>query len=140
MPADYSIANFDFVALSAPPEYPFAQVGIETHAGIDGFAVWLSGNRGREFQLQSLVDVPGSTPAQAAAAAAQLIRLYRGLIFAGGVDMVWAGFPVAGVEFVVLRVDPVACHGVLLGRGGTLGSSLGVCRANWTLVPREPLP
>lgn len=130
MPADYAIATFDFISLSAPPEYPFAQVSVETHAGIDGFAVWLSGMRGREFQTQSLVDVAD------AATGAALIRLYRNLIWSGPVLMRWAGFDVVGVEFAVLQVDPVDVHGVLLGRGGTLGQSGGVCRANWTLIPR----
>jgi hypothetical protein len=133
---DFKIDRFAFISLSAPPEYPAAQVEIESRAGQDGSALWHLGVRGMPFQMESIVEAPTVSHA------AVLLRLYRQLIAGDPVDMVWGGFEVEGVTYSVLAVEPAqrGIQAVLFGKGGVSGPasvSLGVCRCVWTLLPRQ---
>lgn len=134
MAMQYQLAQFPFIALTGVPEYPRAHLALEVRAGQDGQAVWHLGHFGQPFQLESLVDVAS------AAHGAALLREYRALIHGVPVPLLWAGFPVVGVEFIVLDVEPVprGITSILFGKGSIDGPTVvarGVCRCVWTLLP-----
>lgn len=127
--SQFKIGPFEFINLSKLPSYPTKLLTRETRPGQDGVTLWLGGKVAPVQVLQSVVDC--STLADAEAE----LRAYENLVGAGPVDVVWAGRNQGGVKAIVGGVMPLeeGVHAMVIGIGGTKGTSEAMLRAAWLL-------
>jgi hypothetical protein len=126
-----SIDIWPFLSLKGNPEGPREFVEQLTRAGVDGTAFWLTGFRGRQFTLRSIVDTANLADSLNTFAA------YQGLIGAGLVSLVYGGWDMAGLGYQVMVVDvrQVRAAAIIGMVGGICPPSLGILEADWDLVP-----
>ncbi|MBL9125832.1 MAG: hypothetical protein JNG90_19480 [Planctomycetaceae bacterium] len=126
-----AIGNFEFISLREVPFGLSRQLELIERAGVNGTGIRRTGIRGRPIQLRSHVDTPDT------ASAIEQLELYRALIGADAVNLIWNDVPSydAGYAVVVLDVVPVTARGVVSAVGGLLGGGLGRLEADWTLQP-----
>lgn len=125
-----SIGPHNFISMSQIPSAPQQQLVLETRAGVDGTGIWRVGTAGTQFTVRTTVDV--GTFAQATVK----FREYEKLI-GGGVYGISYGGVTASFLVAVLGVKPIDVDGTAIGVGGILGTSYGIVRAEWQLLPWE---
>lgn len=123
-----SIGSFTFVSLSPYPKAPQARIDIETRPGRDGATLWNIGTHPDPFVLHSLRDCSSQADAQTAAAN------YQAAVGGAPLTLVLNGVT-WGWQVLVLDVEPLEVIGTVYAVGGVLGSSAGLIRAKWTLLP-----
>lgn len=120
-----------FISLGQCPDTTGEQPLVLSRPGVDGVAIWKTGERGRRFELRSAVD------AASMAMARNLFDAYKRSVGGDPVPLVWAGLMVPYLV-VVLDVQPIRITANLLGVGGLSPPSYGWCECNWTLIPMGP--
>jgi hypothetical protein len=140
-----SIGEFTFLTLNGNPEPPKEECLVLSRPGVDGVAVWKTGQRGGKFTLRSAVDAADLTAARAQYAQ------YVASIGGDPVAVVWCDLALQTIEgeafdVIVLDVRPVSIRKILGGVGGLHTPSLGWCECDWDLVAvphttsEEPAP
>lgn len=95
----YSIGQFAFISLTGEVEPLKEEIEIVRRPGVDGVGLWKTGSRGRPHTLVSGVDVADVWTAR------YLYSLYRTLIGANPVPMVWQGWSSQQDSFNVVVLD-----------------------------------
>lgn len=128
------IGEFTFINLSRAISGPVQQLVREVRTGRNGVTLWRTGKRADPFQLSSVVDTVDCDSAE------DLLHQYEELVGKDPVLATWQGKNITSRLIVVLNVEPheEGIYGTLIGVGGTLGSSRGMCRCIWTLQPIDP--
>lgn len=123
------IGEFQFISLSRAISGPVQQLVREVRPGVQGVTLWKTGERADPFMLISTEDTADADAAE------DLLHQYEALVGEKAVQVIWQGKNIAPIWVVVLAVEPLeeGIHATLLGIGGTLGSSHGMCRCVWTL-------
>jgi len=128
------IGQFSFLTLEGDPLAIGEEVITKQRAGVNGTAIWLTGQRGRPFKLRSTVD------AFTLGYARHLYGLYR-LLIGQFVDVIWNGSPITNetVRVAVLDVRPVhqRTFAMIGGVGGLCPPSRGWVECDWHLVVIE---
>lgn len=115
-----------FNSIDRMPHGPEVDWVREVRAGVDGTSLWAVGTRGREFQVRTVRDTVDQSQA------INLILTYQGLVGLGPVPIVYQGVTMPWLV-KVLSVEPERTAATVLGRGGILGNSRGICIARWRL-------
>ena len=118
-----SIGAYTFAAMDPQPQTAGHRLQPETKAGVTGVGFWVLGVHGQEYQLTT-VAVGASF---AAAVAAE--PLYRALIAAGPVAVVYGGVGIGSA--IVVDVN-VKAERVLMAQPG---NGQAIARATWRLIP-----
>lgn len=128
------IGEFQFINLSRAISGPVQQLVREVRPGVRGVTFWKTGTRAEPFQLLSVVDAADCDAAE------DLLHQYEAIVGADPVAVIWNGKNLAPRKVVVMAVEPLeeGIHQTLIGIGGTLGVSNGLCRCVWTLNPIDP--
>lgn len=134
MPANNWIGDFQFISLREVPVGIARRLEVIERPAVDGSGIRRVGRGGRPMSLRSNVD-----PATFAAAEG-LMHLYRELIGANPVPLVWNDVPSLSNGYLVLVLDvvPAGCRAIVTSVGG-LNGGLGQLEADWTLLP-VPIP
>ncbi len=124
----YKIGNFQFIDIGHFPIGQKQQVAMESRPGVDGLYFWLTGKRGQPFSVTTVADVENVF------AAGVLMTQYEEVI-GQVVPIVWSDRYLPK-QYVVVDVVPVpdGIRQIVLGVGGLLGTSQGICTAQWTLA------
>jgi hypothetical protein len=127
--AKYKIGPFEFINLTRLPSFPTTHLTREVRPGADGVTLWKHGKTAEPLVVESVVDV--ATMADAIA----LLRSYETIVGTAPVDLVFADNTLPGVQAVVGGVMPLegGVHAMVIGIGGTKGSSAAMVRAAWLL-------
>jgi hypothetical protein len=101
-------------------------VEYESRAGVDGLALWQTGERGREFAIETFTDIP------AHGAASMFLRSYESSI--GRIEPVeWSTAVEPFFRALVLDVEPLEVHALVNAVGGLFGG-LATFRCQWRLL------
>lgn len=127
------IGDFSFIHLSGAITGPVQQVVREVRPGVKGVTLWRTGKRAEPIVRASVVDTADCDAAE------DLLHQYEELVGQNPVPVLWEGKLLAR-KVVVMDVQPLeeGIHQTLLGIGGTLGTSNGLCRCLWFLQPIDP--
>lgn len=135
--AQYSIGDFEFVAIDGYWSPTAEVVSIDQRGGVDGTEVTAHGSKGRPFQLLTKVDQPTY------AVALGTIDNYQALIYTDPVALVLNGRSSEsigdnGFKVAVLDVSVQACFALAPGAmGGLYPPSLAWLECRWQLVAIE---
>lgn len=129
-----AIGEFQFIHLSRAFSKPVQQLAREVQSGVKGVTLWRTGKRADPISLVSVVDAADCDAAE------DLLHQYEELVGGDAVSCVWEGKQLAPLRVVVLGVEPLedGIHQTLIGIGGILGSSNGLCRCLWHVQPVDP--
>lgn len=122
-----SIGRFAFLQMSGPPQAIAAQLDVESRAGVDGNALWNTGQRGRPFEVETLVDLANLAVANAA------YRSYQSLIGSGPHQVIWGGV-FTSLQVEVLDVTPAGTPSLAVTAIGGLTGGACTLRCRWTLI------
>lgn len=124
------IGNFVFIWMSQPvPQYR-RQFQFQQHSGVDGHAIWDTGQRGQTFTVHTKTDLVDYSTARA------LLEQYQDAQVAGvPLNCIWAGI-LEPRQVLIEEVEPInnTPRAILGGVGGTFaGLSKGWLEARWQL-------
>lgn len=122
-----SIGPHTFLQLTGPFPGLTRDIEVEARSGVEGVALWNTAKRGKPFQVETFVDIPGG-----AAAATTYLRAYETLIGNGPHSATWAGAP-AGVQVEVLAVQAVEAVQLVAALGG-INNGNATLRCRWMLI------
>lgn len=130
------IGNFTFISLSRPPLRTGRDWDVIARSGVDGVAIWSTGDRGEPFTVESLA------VAVTFAFGRTFLPNYKTLELLGPVDVQF-GTVEQGQLYKILRVHPVGsadgCKAIPRGKvGGDATNYQCLVRAAWTLLPINP--
>ena len=123
-----SIGAFTFVSLTPHPPEPAEELEVQMRAGKNGAMIWKSGKRPRPFQVTTLRDCVNQADALTA------LTNYTALIGGAPQTLTYNGATWA-YKVVVVRIEPIVVGATVGGVGGVLGSSRGMIRCKWHLLP-----
>jgi len=134
--AEYSIGDFDFIALDGYWRPPAEVVTFDQRGGVDGTELTAHGQKGQPFQLTSHVDQTTY------AVALGTINDYQALINQDPVPLVIGGRNSGsvgsnGFKAAVLDVRCRACLAISGAMGGLNPPSLAWLVCSWTLIAIE---
>jgi hypothetical protein len=122
----YSLGTFSFVSMSIPPRRSCQQAETEVRPGMDGHAIFFTGIRGDEFEVQTFVNVVSpATPESVAHAYVAAKNALATLVYNGVAE---ANF------YQILDVQIVDASRVVGAVGGLSGTTVGRVIANWRLI------
>lgn len=126
-----TLGPFAFLEIMGDPQFPTGDIDLVARPGVNGFALWFTGVRGKPFSLMSLVDAPTLGDAY------DLYDQYRFLIGAGLQALTWRNINMTSVSimFAVLDVRPLQIRQVAKFVGGLNSNPGAICRCEWTLIP-----
>lgn len=119
-----SIGSYTVLHMHPAPQPARQGTQVESRAGVENVAVWLTAIRGKEYQVETVIDVASW------ANAITLCGLYYALVGSGPVEIVFGGVACGNVQVLDVTAVPEAA----LGHGGTCGVSLAIVRAQWRLI------
>jgi hypothetical protein len=125
------IGEFQFVSMSRMPEIVRQSLAVVARPGVDGVAVWKTGERGKPFTIRTLVDCFNVLDGL------DTWRSYRDLIGEPPQTAVWAdlNFDVSNLRFFVLDVRLAANRRILASDGGLLENAGAILECDWDLLP-----
>jgi len=124
------IGQFEFIALHGSPVPPQEQLAVLSRPGVDGNAVWKTGERGSPFQLVSVVDAEDVDSAYSEA-----LR-YKKLIGKDPVELVKDGVEMEtkfNYRVLVRNVEVIRIRATLVSSGGLVADSRAKIVCRWTL-------
>jgi hypothetical protein len=121
----YSLGSASFVNMSRPPVRLSQQAVNEIRPGMDGHAIFLTGQRGDEFEVRTFANVASS----AVESTAHAYRALRNTL----VTLVYNGVAEAKL-YQVLDVQIVDASRTVVGIGGLATPSTGKVEASWRLI------
>lgn len=133
MPLEYSIGDFNFIAIDGYWVPPAEVVSLDQRGGVDGTQITAHGKKGRPFPVTTQVDQPNYAVALAT------IKSYQDLIDADPVALVLAGSSSESVGpgflVAVLDVEIIRCQILAPGAmGGLNPPSLAWLECRWQLI------
>jgi len=121
-----------FIRIAGPLEGAVRQVEILRRSGVDGVALWDTGERGRPVRVVAEVDVQDRITAELK------MQEFREMIGTDPVEVIWNDIPftaVAQVKFSVLDVRKVRSFRILTSSGGLVAGAQAFLISQWVLIP-----
>lgn len=124
------IGNYQFLSIIGYPTGPSQDPLVISRPGVDGTAIFLTGVRGKQFDLETVVDTPNKVLAR------NLFDQYQLLRGAAPVEIIHNDVSLSYLNclFQVLAVEPLEIIAVANSTYGLNPPSLGLLRARWTMI------
>jgi len=126
-----SIGLFTFLTMSEPVPLPKLDFVFQSRAGVNGHAIWSTGERGTNFTVHTAVDL-----ANYAVARQRLLDYQQAQRDGFPMAVTWANLNESPRSVLILDVKPIngTPKAIAGGVGGTYyGMSQGFLEASWTL-------
>ena len=120
-----SIGSFVFSTMKPEPQGPGQRIVVESRAGVPGVGLWQVGVAGREFQVETIVDMSSWATAVALAAS------YKSLQASNPQTIVFGGVT---MPYLVQVLDVHATAESCIGIGGLSVHAVAIVRAQWKLI------
>jgi len=131
MPGHYQIGDHLFLSAGFPEPVKERPLLMD-RPGVEGSAIWLTGQRGKRYTVITKTDAHNLDHAT------ELFAQYRALIGADPVEMIWAGLPMTNETTKIAVLDVRTAPGYPVRMAAATPSlfppSLGYIECEWDLV------